>query len=134
MPICKSTWLTMVGTINASNLLNYINVKLVNVLNNHGVGHTIMNTSQTLTPRSINWFAPSSNSLALNTWNELARTITRAKTLFFSYPCAQTIVPRSHHHMRKMSLNHLLKLENHDLKMRPWSPYGNTFQEWNEKK
>ncbi len=63
--------------------LNYTNVKLVNVLNNPGVGHTIMNTAQTPTSKSINWqLAPSSNSLALNMWNELATTITQQKHIF----------------------------------------------------
>ncbi len=78
MPIYCALFI-VVGTTSAVNLSNSTNVKLVNILSNLGIAHIIMSTSWTPTLGSTHWPAPLFNSLALNTWNELAATSTHAK-------------------------------------------------------
>jgi len=72
MPIYTSL---MVGSISATNSSNFINVKLVNILNNFVVARIIASTFQTpIRIHLLTCTLASSNSLAFDMWNELAPT------------------------------------------------------------
>ncbi len=67
------------GTSSVANSSNFVNLKLIMVLNNLGVGGIVANTSQIPMPRSTNWLVLSFNSLALNMSNELVKQLHKQK-------------------------------------------------------